>query len=56
MRGIHFPDLQYINFPLKEEIARIMNYANENAAKSTNYRCKQKLISLVEGASNLKFG
>jgi RNA polymerase sigma factor (sigma-70 family) len=33
-----------------EEIAVKMNFTNANAAKTTNYRCKQKLIELV--ASN----
>lgn len=37
-----------------EEIALTMNYANENAAKSTNYRCKQKLISLLNETLYLK--
>lgn len=36
------------------EIVAEMGYANENAAKSTNYRCKQKLIELIEGKTEIK--
>lgn len=36
------------------EIVAEMGYANENAAKSTNYRCKQKLIELLEGKTEIK--
>jgi RNA polymerase sigma factor (sigma-70 family) len=36
------------------EIVVEMGYANENAAKSTNYRCKQKLIDLIQGKTEIR--
>ncbi len=36
-----------------KEIAAKMGFPNENAAKTHNYRCKQKLMELVEGNSEL---
>ena len=36
-----------------EEIALKMNFTNANAAKTTNYRCKQKLIELVASNKDL---
>ncbi|ABG59316.1 RNA polymerase sigma factor [Cytophaga hutchinsonii] len=36
-----------------EEIAVKMNFTNANAAKTTNYRCKQKLIELVASNKDL---
>lgn len=36
-----------------EEIAVKMNFTNANAAKTTNYRCKQKLIELVAANKDL---
>jgi RNA polymerase sigma factor (sigma-70 family) len=32
-----------------KEIAEKMNLSNENAAKTAHYRCKHKLINLIEG-------
>jgi RNA polymerase sigma factor (sigma-70 family) len=36
-----------------EEIAIKMDFANANTAKTTNYRCKQKLIELVASNKDL---
>jgi RNA polymerase sigma factor (sigma-70 family) len=36
-----------------KEIAIKMNFANENAAKAQNYRCKQKLMDLVSANEEL---
>lgn len=40
------------DFSLKE-IAKKLNYANENTAKVYNYRCKKKLIKLVTDKPSL---
>jgi len=37
-----------------EEIAEKMSFANANAAKAHHYRCKQKLVELLENDSVLK--
>lgn len=37
----------YDNYTMKE-IAKIMDFSGEDVAKSTHYRCKQKLMELVE--------
>ena len=37
-----------------QEIMLEMGYANENAAKSTNYRCKQRLIELLQGKNEIR--
>jgi RNA polymerase sigma factor (sigma-70 family) len=31
-----------------KEIAQKMNYANENAAKTANYKCKKRLVEMIE--------
>jgi RNA polymerase sigma factor (sigma-70 family) len=36
-----------------KEIAIKMNFSNENAAKTQNYRCKQKLMDIVSGNKEL---
>ena len=36
-----------------KEIAAIMGFSGENVAKSTHYRCKQKLIELVQNDQDL---
>jgi RNA polymerase sigma factor (sigma-70 family) len=42
----------YDNLSMKE-ISDKMGYANENVAKSNNYRCKQKLIQLLKDKPNM---
>lgn len=37
-----------------KEIALKMNFASEDVAKSTHYRCKQKMIELVAANENTK--
>jgi RNA polymerase sigma factor (sigma-70 family) len=36
-----------------KEIAKKMGYSSEGVAKTYNYRCKQKLVSLVKGNNHL---
>lgn len=36
-----------------KEIASMMNFAGETVAKSTHYRCKQKLIEILENNKSL---
>lgn len=42
--------LKYVIFDgmSMKEIAKLMNFAGETVAKSTHYRCKKKLMELVE--------
>lgn len=42
----------YDNYSMKE-IAKLMNFTGENVAKSTHYRCKQKLMEFVNGNKTL---
>lgn len=37
-----------------EEVAKLMGFANANAAKTQNYRCKKSLINLIEERKDLK--
>lgn len=37
-----------------EEVAKLMGFANANAAKTQNYRCKKSLINLIEQRKDLK--
>ncbi len=37
-----------------EDIAIRMNYSSENAAKTKNYKCKQRLVKIVKDKKNLK--
>jgi RNA polymerase sigma factor (sigma-70 family) len=43
----------YDNLSMKE-IAQKMGYPNEDVVKTTNYRCKQKLIQLINENKHLK--
>jgi RNA polymerase sigma factor (sigma-70 family) len=43
----------YDNLSMKE-IAQKMGYPNEDVVKSTNYRCKQKLLQLINENNHLK--
>jgi RNA polymerase sigma factor (sigma-70 family) len=42
----------YDSYNMKE-IAKLMNFTGENVAKSTHYRCKQKLMEFVSGNQTL---
>lgn len=37
-----------------EEVAQIMGFSGSNAAKTQNYKCKQKLIKLLKANAGLK--
>lgn len=43
----------YLGMSMKE-IVSAMGFSNENAAKTKNYKCKQRLIKVINGDSVLK--